>query len=118
MNNLNSKNIPTIFKYLIFNQGNTYNLPIRLKLNGTTLYPSDVKRVEFAFGNIIKMYPEDVEFSEDAFIIPFTQEETFSFNTKENLKYQARVMFLDDSVKSTSPYPISINESISKEVLT
>jgi hypothetical protein len=117
MDNLNFKNIPTIFKFIVFNQGNTYNLPIRLKFKGTTLSSDNVKKVEFAFGKITKTYPKEVTFEEDAFIIPFTQEETFSFNKKEDLKYQARVMFLDNSVKSTPLYPISINESISKEVL-
>jgi hypothetical protein len=101
----------------VFNQGNTYNLPIRLKLQGTPLHSKDVKRVEFAFGKIIKMYPEQVKFVQDAFIVPFTQEETFSFNPDKNLKYQARIVFPDGSVKSTPPYPIKINESVSKEVL-
>jgi hypothetical protein len=117
MNNLNFTNVSTIFQYLVFNQGNTYNLPIRLKLKGVPLRSEDVKRVEFAFGKIIKMYPEDVEFTDDAFVVPFTQEETFSFNPDKNLKYQARVVFPDGRVKSTPPYPIKINESVSKEVL-
>jgi hypothetical protein len=77
----------------------------------------DVKKVEFMFGDIKKVYPDDVTFNGDNFIVPLTQEETFSFLPQLIYKYQARILFNDSSVKRTDQTEFTVVESQSKEVL-
>lgn len=99
-------------------QGNTYKLPIKLSMSGKTIIADDVKKVEFAFGDVIKTYPEDATFENDTFFVPLTQEDTFSLDPKgKALQYQVRVLFQNDSVKCTGQKPMSVMAAISKDVL-
>lgn len=97
-------------------QGNTYRLPIKLKMRGEYLTASDVSRVEFTFGKVVKYFPEEVTFEDDRFIIPLSQEDTFSLGGQ--IKYQTRVLFADGDVKSSDVCSGIVSVSISKEVLS
>lgn len=96
-------------------QGNTYKLPVKLTINGETVTNKDVKKVEFSLGKVVKTYPENVEFKDEAFEVYLSQEETFSLEGIPAC--QVRVLFNDDSVKCTAINRISIMECISKVVL-
>lgn len=103
---------------MIIMQGNTYRLPVRLKMNGEHLTDENVQLVEFSFGkNIVKSYPEEVKFEEDAFVLPLTQEETFSLSSG-SVSYQIRVLFPDGSVKASPVISGMVAGSISKAVLS
>lgn len=102
---------------MIIYQGNTYMLPFKLKINGQPIIADDVKMVEFAFGEVIKTYPEHATFGEEVFIVPLTQEETFSFSAKEKNYFQVRVFFNDESVKGTKTKAFEVQPSVSKVVL-
>ena len=98
-------------------QGNTYNLPILLKIDGNQITDKDVKQIEFSFDDVRKYYPKDVEFNGSYFIVPLTQVDTFSLPTKRFPKYQARVLFNDNQCKGTNPTEFTVVPSESKEVL-
>lgn len=103
---------------MIIMQGNTYRLPVRLKMKGEHLTDENVKLVEFSFGkNIVKNYPKDVTFEEGAFVLPLTQEETFSLSPG-SVSYHIRVLFPDGTVKSSHVTSGMVAGSISKAVLS
>lgn len=97
-------------------QGNTYSLPIRLKMGGNFITPEDVSRVEFTFGKIVKYYPEDVTYADGKFLVPLTQDDTFSLAGR--IKYQTRVLFEDGRLKSSPVCEGDVSISISKVVLS
>lgn len=103
---------------LIITQGNTENPVFRLKYNGQPITASDVKKVEFAFGSVIKTYPESVEYDAElgAFRARLEQEDTFKISSSE-MSYQIRMYFNDKNVKATAIFPMLVNSSISKVVL-
>lgn len=101
--------------FLVY-QGNTYNIPIKLKINGEVISETDIKTVEFTFGKIRKVYPDEVQFKDGCFIVPLTQEDTFSLSEGAD-KYQTRVMFNDKNVKCTGTGSMTVRASLSREVL-
>ena len=103
---------------MIIIQGNTYRFPIRLTMGGKEVLDNDVKKIEFMFDDVQKVYPKDVTFDGTYFIVSLSQADTFSFPTKRICKYQARVLFNDDSVKGTEPTEFTVVQSESKEVLS
>lgn len=97
-------------------QGNTYRLPIKLKMSGQFLTPDNVSRIEFTFGKVVKHYPEEVVFEDGRFVLPLSQEDTFSLGGVT--QYQARVLFSDrETVKSTKVMRGNVSIAISKVVL-
>ena len=106
---------------LTITQGNTENIPFKLRYNGQPITASDVKKVEFAFcsGEVTKTYPsEDVEYDTelDSFRVRLSQEDTFKLSLCAT-KYQIRICFNDGTVKSTFESLMVVNPSISKVVL-
>lgn len=97
-------------------QGNTYRLPIKLKIRGAYLTPDDVSRIEFTLGKVVKYYPEEVFYEDGRFILPLSQEDTFALGGVT--QYQARVLFNGGSVKSTKVMRGNVSIAISKEVLS
>lgn len=97
-------------------QGNTYRLPIKLKMCGEDLSPRNVSRIEFTFGKVVKHYPEDVSYDDGKFVVSLTQEDTFSLGGVT--QYQTRVLFPDGSVKSTKVMRGNVSIAISKVVLS
>lgn len=101
-----------------FLQGDTYNLPVSLSDKDGLLDVSLISEVEFMFGNIRKLYPNDVTYDEvkGVFYIPLSQQETFSMINNE-IECQARVKFNGGSVKGTRIIKMRVMDSISKAVL-
>lgn len=100
---------------MVLMQGNTYRLPIRIKMDGAYLTADDVVRVEFAIGNLLMCYPETVRYDDGAFWLPLSQKDTFALSGW--LRYQVRVLFPDGSVKASAICGGIVSDSISKEVL-
>ena len=96
-------------------QGNTYRLPIKLKMCGRYLSADEVLRVEFTIGEVVKHFPEEVTYEDGRFILPLSQEETFSLGGMT--RYQVRALFFDGSVKSSQVLVTNVKRSISEEVL-
>ena len=97
---------------MIIYQGNTYKLPFKLTFNGQSITAEDVKKVEFSAGELRK----GGTFEDGYIVIELSQEDTFTLQPKDR-EYQIRVYFKDNSVKCTGKQPLSVCESISKEVL-
>jgi hypothetical protein len=100
---------------MILYQGNTYKLPVKLTMSEKAVTKQDVKNVEFSLGKVIKNYPENVTFEDDAFVVYLSQDETLKLEGVPAC--QVRVLFNDGSVKCTDVVRISVRESISKVVL-
>ena len=104
---------------MLLAQGNTYQLPVRLRIDGELITPENAEVVEFAFDangvHVVKNYPESVTFEGDRFILPLSQEDTFALQGK--LRYQIRVLFKDGNVKSSDIITGAVKDSISKVVL-
>ena len=101
-------------------QGDSYQLPIKILIDNVILDMGLVEIVEFMFGDIRKVYggisTDGVIYSVDHFIVPLTQEETFSLKDK-TVNYQARVKFTSGDVKGTAIKKCNLYDSISQEVL-
>ena len=97
-------------------QGDTYILPITLRMSGSIVTPEDVSRIEFTFGKVVKHYPEDVSHDGNRYLVSLSQEDTFSLAGR--VKYQTRVLFADGRVKSSPVCEGDVSISISKAVLT
>lgn len=101
-------------------KGDTYQLPMRITVDGAALTTTGVELVEFMFDDVRKIYggtsTDGVTFDTDHFVIPFTQEETFSFQNK-TIKYQARVKFNTGVVKGTAIKSSNLFDTLSKEVI-
>lgn len=100
---------------MILYQGNTYRIPLRLTVKGTPITDTKVKKVEFAIGEVIKTYPDQITYENDKFFVFLSQEDTFSLEGQENC--QIRVMFIDGTVKCADVETAIIKRSVSKEVL-
>lgn len=102
-------------------QGNTYGLPVRVEgCDGRVVRGADVVRGEFVIGGVVKRYEGDgsgeVVWSRDAdaFIVPLTEEDTFSF--KGSVECQARVLTVEGDVSGSVPELHYVYDSISKTV--
>ena len=104
---------------MLLAQGNTYQLPVRVRLDGELVTPENAAVVEVAFDSngakVLKTYPDGVNFENDRFILPLSQADTFALQGK--LRYQIRVLFMDGSVKSSEIITGAVKDSISKAVL-
>lgn len=104
---------------MLLMQGNTYNLPITLKLDKEALNSENVKVVEVTFdtgGHIVrKTYPDEMTFENGVFVMPLSQSDTLALQGK--CRYQVRVLFHDGSVKSSEIEFGTVKNCISKVVL-
>ena len=99
-------------------KGNTYELRVMLSdSDGASLDLQYVDQVEFIFGTIRKVYPDDVKAEPDSgdFLVLLSQEDTFELDRV--VDYQARVKFVDGSVAATEIYRDVVRECLSKVVL-
>ena len=105
---------------MAFKKGDTYNLSITIIISGTVLGIDGVDSVEFMFDSIRKVYSDasldGVTFDTDHFIVPLTQEETFSLQGRI-VNYQVRVKFDTGQVKGSAIKTTNLFDSLSKEVL-
>ncbi len=100
--------------------GDSYSLSLKIRVEGAVLGVSGVSTVEFMFDDIRKVYggtsTDGITYVTDHFVIPFTQEETFSLD-KKTIQYQARIKFDTGEIKGTTIRTTNVYESLSKEVL-
>ena len=102
-------------------QGNTYLLPVQvLDCDGAIIHVDQVEKGEFTFGSLVKIYGNNGDVSWDealqSFIVPLTEEETFSF--KGVVAYQGRLLLKNGSVSGSVPTNEYIYESIGKTILS
>lgn len=104
---------------MLLMQGNTYQLPVSVKLDGERVTDENAAVVEFAFdtdsGQILKEYPKTVTFKDGNFVVPLTQEDTFALQGR--CKYQVRVLFNDGNVKGSDIMLGTVKDCISRVVL-
>ena len=85
-----------------FYQGATYNLPFYLTFEKGWIYPSDVKEIEFYFGDIVKSFSkQQITFDEikQQYFVIITEQDTLNITYKKKHNLQIRVIFADDSIK-------------------
>lgn len=105
-------------------QGDALRLRCPVTNDGEEILIGNIEKVEFSFNEdnpIIKTYPGEVTYdAENArFEVPLTQEETFSFPGNSAVAVDCRIKFIgDDNVRKCRRWIyVTVNESISKEVL-
>lgn len=92
--------------------GATYKIPIKLKINDTTIKDTDINTVEFAFDSLIKSYPDnDVTYDGEFFVVALSSEDTLSIPTYGERHIQANVHFKDGSVKPTACIAFAMEHS-------
>ena len=83
-------------------RGDAYRLRVPLELNGEAIAAEDLPFlhcVEFMLGEEIrKLWPEDAAFADGAFLIPVSQEETFSLEAGDRVDFDVRVHFVGGEV--------------------
>lgn len=102
-------------------QGNQFNLEIQIEdENGQLLNIDAVSKVQFIIDNIIKIYDgtnNEVLYDKDkqCFQIWLTESETFVFGNQ--IKIDARVLFINNSIDGTYVITEYCNSALKKEVL-
>lgn len=96
----------TTYAYAI-KQGDAYAIPVSVSMDGERLVESDlgmVDSVEFMISESIrKVYPDDVTFdgTNNVFLVPVTQEETFALEEGDTIRVDVRVGFSGGDVIGT-----------------
>ncbi len=100
-------------------QGDAYYLPFKIVVDDTEVVPANVETIEFSLGNLLKYYPEDVEYRDEHYQLYLSQQETFKLSPKSSLKVIVRIKFpgSPDVVRGTLADPINVEASTSREVL-
>lgn len=98
-------------------QGDSYLVPIKLKIDGQYINLEDVKKIEFTFGDLKKYYTGEITYDENSnsFLFPLSQEETIAFQGPQQL--EVRVKFIDDTVVGRLYGKVEVMYGASVEVL-
>ena len=110
--NSNHKGVETMM------QGDSYSLAIEVtRANGNLVTDADVTNIEITIGNLRKTIEDGVVYDSGsgAWKFPLSQEE--SFQMPRRVKGQVRLLWTNGEVEGVSLGDISIDESISREVL-
>ena len=103
---------------MIVKQGDAYQVPIELNMNGLPIPEEDIAAVEVYFGELRKTYPDGVSYQDGVLYFPLTQEETFALQEEETLFVDIRVTFANGScIGIPEKLPVSIADAVSTEVL-
>lgn len=99
-------------------QGDSYYLPIIITMNGSDLDFDLISQIEFAVGDLLKSYPDEVTYNAatKTFLFPLSQSETFAMPAGK-VGVQTRVKHQAGDVIASREVAISLHESISKVVL-
>ncbi len=98
-------------------QGDAYDIPITITdANGEIIADTAVEKVEVMIGWIKKTYPGELKYSDNHWLFPVTQEDSFKLSGSQQ-SVQIRVKFPGGAVVGAKCKPVSINSSYSKEVL-
>ena len=99
-------------------QGDSYNLAIEvLKADGSLVTDADVSNIEITIGNLRKTTKDGVKYDigSGAWKFPLSQEE--SFQMPRRVKGQVRLKWKQGEVEGVPLGEISLDESLSREVL-
>ena len=99
-------------------QGDSYSLAIEVtRANGNLVTDADVTNIEITIGNLRKTIEDGVVYDSGsgAWMFPLSQEE--SFQMPRRVKGQVRLVWPSGEVEGVSLGNISIDESLSREVL-
>ena len=102
-----------------FTQGDAYQLPVTLKDENGLINVDLISAVEFRFGDIRKVYPNEVTYDSDrgVFLVPLTQTDTFSLKN-DPVECQARIKFQSSGdVRGTGTLSLNLQKALSKVVL-
>lgn len=101
-------------------QGDAFELPVAIFINGSRADIRDIEAVEFRVGGVRKLYPENVGYDADAgyFRVPLTQEETLEFPKDGYVQLDVRVKFAGGSVIGSQRVRVFVTLSaLSEEVI-
>lgn len=105
----------------VIKQGDAYGIPLDIQLNGEALTAADVEQVEVFVGDgIRKLYPGQITYSDTlgCFVVPVTQEETFTLPEGETVRVDVRVQFPGGMVLGVvDELKVKVADAISEEVL-
>lgn len=97
-------------------QGCTYDLKIKITdSEGLSIAPVSVDKIEFVFGDVIKLFPSDDVSFDGVYTVSFSQNDTFRLHPYD--KVQIRVKLKNGVVSGTGIQTVNVIESLSKEVL-
>ena len=99
-------------------QGDSYSIAIEvLKADDSLVTDADVSNIEITIGNLCKTIEDGVAYDSGsgAWKFPMSQEE--SFQMPRRVKGQVRLVWTSGEVEGVSLGNISVDESISREVL-
>ena len=104
-------------------QGNTYELPIKVKTcSGNVVTADDVSKVQFVFGNLEKFYGENetdgvtFDAERECFVVPLTEDETFAMGG--TIQYQVRVQYNTGAIDGSCVKRADVKSSITTTRLT
>lgn len=102
-------------------QGDAYDIAVSAELNGESLNVSDVESAEIMIGEgIRKVYPGEVSYDpeNETFLVPVTQEETFSLTANSAVPVDLRVKFVGGSViGARKMIYVTTNDALSEAIL-
>ena len=105
----------------LIKQGDSYRLPVKINTtDGDALNLNSVESVEFMLHRFRKVYPGDVDYMEEdeAFLVPLSQDETFSLKENTVIELDIRVKYANGDVRGIpAPLEINIANALSTEVL-
>lgn len=78
---------------------------------------TNIDLIEFAIGNVIKQYPEEVTYNSDTqtFNFPITQQESMQLLGYE--PYQVRIKYKNSEVYGSNVNKLNVKESLSNNIL-
>lgn len=105
---------------LTIKQGDAYSVPVKIAANGSPVSIEDVERVEFRFGEVRKLYPEEAEYDPESgeFRVPLSQEDTLKLPEDDAVLFDVRVKFKGGTVVGTRKMtPVLTADALSGEVI-
>lgn len=97
-------------------QGDAYKIPVTITSRGENLDVNLVDSIEMAVGSLIKAYPGELEYADEKWFFPVSQEETFALPAFQQ-PVQVRVKFNTGEVIGAKIGSLFVESSHSKEVL-
>lgn len=105
----------------IIMQGDQYSITFGIDFNDKPLDVGTVEVVQFAIGNVVKLYKSDgsgdcsYDTDNNLFIFPVSQQETFLLNGMQDC--QARIKFADGTIVGSKTSGIMFTFSSTKETI-
>ena len=93
-------------------QGDSHKLPVEVQIKETVITDTDVSKVEFLFGHVLKTYPDDgVTYKDNTFIVELTSDDTASIPAGIEKHLQAKVHFKSGDTQHTECVPFIMKPS-------